>query len=123
MADKLSWTNKPISKIFGVDSNSNIEPTRNPRPVRFIPRNVGSTDWILKGAILNGNVMIVSKNRRCSDELKNKYFHMKRDFYFQLTGSEPPVGDDSPIFITLDEYETKIRGYRIPIVFDNSCFF
>lgn len=134
MADKLSWNNKPTSKIFGdiespwfgVDSYSNIERTKYNAPkVNFIPRNMGSTDWILKAAILDERVMIICKDGRCKEELRMKYRDLRREFYRQLTGSEPPplVDQTFPMFITISEYENKIRGHRVPIVFDNSCFF
>lgn len=102
-----------------------VEPTKYQKPnINYIPRNVGSTNWILKGAIINEQVIIVCKDGRCKDDLRRKYHQMRRDFYYQLIGSAPPQSDRNwPMFITVAEYDTRTRGYRVPIVFDNSCFF
>lgn len=102
-----------------------VEPTKYKTPsINYIPRNTGSSNWILKGAIINEQVIIVCKDGRCKDDLRRKYHQMRRDFYYQLIGSAPPQSDRNwPMFITVAEYDTRIRGYRVPIVFDNSCFF
>lgn len=114
-----------IYKLPVPERYNQFEPTKNTSPkIKYIPRNNGSTSWILKGAIINENVIIVCKDGACKRDLQRKYIQMKRQFYLEMTGSEPSVGSNLyPKFLTLNEYDIGIRGHIVPIVFDNSCFF
>lgn len=101
-----------------------VEPTKYQTPsINYIPRNTGSTNWILKSAILNDKVIIVCKNGACREDLRRKFEEIRREFYYQLSSPLPPRNPNWPYIICLSEYDNAIRGNRVPIVFDNSCFF
>lgn len=127
VSDKIPWSSSspdPSLDEYKKFDTRWIEPTKYDRPrVNYIPRQTGSTNWILKGAIINEEVIIVCKDGRCKDELRRKYHNMRREFYYELTGREYPPSENWPMFITIAEYDIKIRGRRVPIVFDNCCFF
>jgi len=81
-------------------------------------RRTGNTTWIIKSAIKNPNCVIVSKNKRESKLLKQKYIRMlSNDSLFQKLKWEI-FGRKQPIFLTIND---SYRGFNLPIIFDNNA--
>jgi hypothetical protein len=85
-------------------------------------RGAGISTWIIKSAIVNPHCVIVSKDERCSNDLKDTFFSLiNTDIYRDLYVMN---GCQVPIFTTISRL-SSVRGtiQTLPIIFDNSCFF
>jgi hypothetical protein len=84
-------------------------------------RNCGTSEWILKSSIVNPECIIVYRNENTKQEHERK---------FERLVSQDPVFNGlyehnerkRPIFTTIDNLMTAIRGKRLPLIFDPECF-
>lgn len=87
-----------------------------------IMNNCGTSTWILKSSIVNPECIIVYRN----EDMKRQHEHE-----FNRLVSQDPVfnglyehnGCKRPIFTTVDNLLTTIRGRRLPLIFDPECFY
>lgn len=84
-------------------------------------RQCGSTTWILKAAVNNPNCIIIGYNDEYCEELKLKYFDLLRKENFFKRLKWKIFGRKHPKFLSVNK--KNIRGYRLPIIFDNSALY
>lgn len=81
-------------------------------------RQKGNTTWILKSAMKNPNCIIVTSNKTNSYELKSMYFAFLKAQPLYKKIIRRLIGKKNPIFKSIDD---DLRGYNLPIIFDNSA--
>lgn len=91
----------------------------SPRLIYQASRRQGSTEWLLKAAMNNPNVIIVAPTEEYANNLRKRYTRMiyvapwyKRTWWFFF-------GKVMPSFISVEGTHHAI--FRAPIVFDNSA--
>lgn len=83
-------------------------------------RQTGSSTWILFSAVRLPNCILVFHNERHARDMEDKYIEILRRV--GLSRDDPRRG--YPIFTTVNSQLFRGGGYgRLPIIFDNSCFF
>jgi hypothetical protein len=82
-----------------------------------LSRQTGNTTWILESAIERPNCIIVSRNAEQAKNLEKTYFKLifNSPWYKKLIWKF--FGRKHPKFVSLD---FSIRGYNVPVIFDNS---
>jgi len=83
-------------------------------------RQCGSTTWILDSAVLFPKCILVFWNMKYAREMECRYNEIVKDLIKR--GIIPiDLHRDRPIFTSV---ESNLNGMeRMPIIFDNSCFF
>lgn len=85
-------------------------------------RRKGSTDYLLRAAINDPNVTIVSITMSHSESMEQRYYQMllKAPWYKRLHWFL--AGRGKPIFTSLSIAEYSTPALSRPLIFDNSCF-
>lgn len=89
------------------------------RNVVYTTRLRGNTRWILMAAIKNPNCIIVVNSKKYANDLSNRYFRMLEDEPFYKRIIWKIFGRKHPKFMSIHD---DLRGFKQPIIFDNSVF-
>jgi len=87
--------------------------------ILYRTRATGNTTWILQAAIKNPNCMIVSKDKKQSRWLEQKYHNLLSEkgyfkrLYWRVFGRKHPK------FVDVNN---DFRGWGMPVIFDNGAF-
>lgn len=81
----------------------------------------GSTTWILKSLIESPNCIVVAYDTKAADHLKRKYYDLLNKASWWKKLKWRLFGRAVPRFESMGNFR-QLKGYRQPIIFDNSCF-
>lgn len=97
---------------------------KNKEKIIELTRGRGNSTWILKAAIKNPEVIIITKNKADSIDMENRFNELleeefKKDpWYIKLWYKFFKRKIKKPIFNTLHDLDRN-RVHRFPVIFDN----
>jgi hypothetical protein len=103
-------------------------------------RRTGYTTYLLRSAIFDPEVVILSPTKEASKRLESLYDFIKKEVYKEYTSKFPFINfllkikhffvsdplrrklSKRPMFIAYSELN-KLKGIHRPVIYDNACFY